>query len=100
MCVLKVVAKWWLLFGSASAGLIASDHWTSKQLPNTPDQIQVSHAISRIGALYSVVPGVAAFYLAGTARGNERLRETGLIGAEAVADALAVTSVLKVAAWR
>lgn len=93
-------AKWWLLFGTATGGLIASDKWTSKQLPNTPDQIAVSRAASRFGAAYTVAPGVLAFYAIGAARGDERMRETGLIGAEALANAVLVNAALKVATWR
>lgn len=93
-------AKWWLVFGSATAGLIASDRWTSKQLPNTPDQISGSSVISQFGAAYSVVPGVLAFYVIGARRGDQRLRETGLIGAEALANSLLVNTGLKVATWR
>jgi membrane-associated phospholipid phosphatase len=93
-------AKWWLLFGSATAALIATDHWTSRQLPNTSGQIDVSHVTSGFGAGYSVVPGVVTFYAAGAIRKDERLRETGLIGAEALANAFVVTTVLKAATWR
>jgi hypothetical protein len=32
-------AKWWVLIGAATGALIATDHWTSQQLPNTKDQI-------------------------------------------------------------
>lgn len=93
-------AKWWLLFGSATAALVATDHWTSRQLPNTPHQIDVSRITSQIGAAYTVVPGVMAFYAAGAIRHDERLRETGLVGAEAIVNAFVVTNVLKVATWR
>ncbi|MBS1855279.1 MAG: phosphatase PAP2 family protein [Acidobacteria bacterium] len=92
--------KWWGLFGSVTAGLVASDRWTSKQLPNTSGQIDVSSITSRFGAAYSVGPGVMALYLGGTLRGDARMREAGLIGAEAVADTFLVGETLKMVTWR
>ncbi|MCX6635875.1 MAG: phosphatase PAP2 family protein [Acidobacteria bacterium] len=93
-------AKWWVLFGSATGALIATDKWTSKQLPNTRDQIRVSGIVSRSGAAYSLIPGVVAFYAAGAIRHDDRLRETGLLGAEALANGFVVSTVFKVATER
>jgi membrane-associated phospholipid phosphatase len=93
-------AKWWALFGSATGALIATDNWTSKQLPNTRDQIRVSGIASRPGAAYSLIPGVVAFYAAGAIRHDDRLRETGLLGAEALANGFVVSTVLKAATER
>ena len=93
-------AKWWVLFGSATGALIATDTWTSKQLPNTRDQIRVSGIVSRPGAAYSLIPGVVTFWAAGAIRHDDRLRETGLLGAEALANAFVVSSVVKAATQR
>jgi membrane-associated phospholipid phosphatase len=93
-------AKWWALFGSATAGLLATDKWTSKALPNTSDQIAVSRWTSRIGAAYSLVPIAGAFYFAGTFSKNERFRETGILGAEALANTFLVENILKTATQR
>jgi len=43
-------AKWWLLFGTATGALIATDHTTSRQLPNTNDQSRFSARVSNVGA--------------------------------------------------
>jgi membrane-associated phospholipid phosphatase len=93
-------AKWWLLFGTATGALIATDHWTSRQLPNTNDQAKFSARVSNVGALYSVVPLTAAFYLGGILTDNAKARETGLLGAQALVDGLVVFEVLKLATQR
>src|SRR5438477_9811270 len=43
-------AKWWLLFGAATGAFIATDHRTSRQLPNTLDQSRFSGRVSNVGA--------------------------------------------------
>ncbi len=93
-------AKWWLLFGAATGALIATDHWTSRQLPNTIDQDRFSARVSNVGALYTVVPLTAAFYVGGVLTDNAKARETGLLGAEALVDGLVVFEVLKLATQR
>jgi membrane-associated phospholipid phosphatase len=93
-------AKWWLLFGAATGTLIATDHWTSRQLPNTSDQTRFSTRVSDVGAGYTVIPVTAAFYLAGVLTDNAKARQTGLLGAEALVDGLVVFEVLKLATER
>ena len=60
----------------------------------------MSRITAKFGAAYTLAPGVLALYAAGAARGDERLRETGLLGAEALVDAILVSNALKVATWR
>jgi len=93
-------AKWWLLFGTATGALIATDHWTSRQLPNTNDQARFSVRVSNVGAAYTVIPVAAAFYVGGVLTDNAKARETGLLGAEALVDGLVVFEVLKLATQR
>jgi membrane-associated phospholipid phosphatase len=93
-------AKWWLLFGTATGALIATDHWTSRQLPNTNDQATFSARVSNVGAAYTVIPATAAFYLGGVLTDNAKARETGLLGAQALVDELVVFEVLKLATQR
>ncbi len=96
----KAEAKWWLVFGGTTAALLASDKWTSKQLPNTSDQIAVSKWTSRLGAGYSLLPISGTFYFIGLGAHDERFRETGILGFEALADTAAVGMVLKLATRR
>jgi len=90
----------WILVGAGTAGLIASDHWTSRQLPNTVDQISISQDISKLGAGYTVVPIAAGFYIGGAFAHNEKARETGILGGEAIIDAAIVGEVVKLATQR
>ena len=93
-------AKWWLLFGTATGALIATDHWTSRQLPNTNDQARFSARISNVGAMYTVIPVTAAFYVGGVLTDNAKARETGLLGAEALVNGVILSEVLKFATRR
>ncbi len=96
----KVNAKWWLIVGGAAGGLIAADKHIMNQLPNTPGQFTVSKWASRFGSSYSVIPISTAFYLYGTHTHQERIRETGLIGFEALIDANITVQAFKLIADR
>lgn len=93
-------APWWIGFGAVTAGLIATDKWTSRQLPNTNDQTKISRYLSDPGAVYTLYPIAGAFYLGGALADNAKLREAGALGAEALTDSLIVVSVLKVISGR
>ncbi len=96
----KKDAKWWILFGGATAALIATDPRTSHLLSNSKEQVLWGNRLSDIGSTYSVVPVAGAFYLAGAFTGNEHARETGFLGGEALLDSLIMVEVLKTAAGR
>jgi membrane-associated phospholipid phosphatase len=93
-------AKWWLIFGAATGALIATDRRTSQQLPNTGDQVAFSRHVSQLGAVYTLVPIAGGFYLGGALTGQSKLRDTGLLGGEALLDGLIVSEVLKAATGR
>jgi membrane-associated phospholipid phosphatase len=90
----------WGLAGAATGVLIESDKWTARQLPNTADQMRVSRFVSRFGAAYTLAPASLAFYFVGSIRKDDRLRETGLLGAEALANSVLVNGALKMATQR
>jgi membrane-associated phospholipid phosphatase len=96
----KADAKWWSIFGVTTAGLIATDRWTSKQLPNTHSQVTVATWTSRLGAAYSLLPISGAFYFIGLGADNDRFRETGILAFEAIANAEIVSTILKMATHR
>lgn len=88
-------AKWWLIFGGATAALIATDKRTSRELPNTADQTSISRAFSQTGAVYTLYPIAAGFYFLGNLADSPKSREVGALGAEALTDSLIVVSILK-----
>ncbi len=93
-------AKWWLIFGGATAALIAADRKMSNGLPNTRAQISASRWASRLGADYSIYPLAATFYIAGKVGDNPRARDTSRIGIEALADAEIAVNIVKVITQR
>ena len=92
--------KFWVIFGAATAGLIASDKSTVKWLPNSSTQVSVSNWTSRIGSAYSLIPISGAFYFIGTGTHDDRFRETGLIAFESLIDTSLVSEAVKLAADR
>ncbi len=91
--------KWWVLVGAATGALIATDHWSSQQLPNSKDQVRFSGYVSNAG-IYALAPLTAGVFLVGVFSDNAKARETGLLGAEALADGLVVFEGIKLATQR
>lgn len=91
----KSDAKWWVLFGGATAGLIAGDYWLSRQLPNTSDQTAVATWTSRLGASYTLIPITASFWAYGRFTDSPRAREVGRIGVETLVNTALVTTAIK-----
>jgi membrane-associated phospholipid phosphatase len=82
----KKDAKWWLIFGGATGGLIAADKYISK---NAPNQLWLQHLgndTSYLGEPYTLLPLTAGFYFGGTAFHSDHFREMGLLAFEALAD--------------
>jgi membrane-associated phospholipid phosphatase len=93
-------AQWWLTFSAITGVLVATDRRTSRQLPNTADQRTFSRDLSQLGAAYTLIPILGGFYVSGVLAKDAKLRGTGLLGGEAVVDALVVSEVLKLATGR
>ena len=96
----KKNAKFWAIFGVATVALIATDKRTVAQLPNSSGQVSVSTWASRFGAAYTLIPVSAGFYFLGTGTHQDGLRETGLIGFEALIDSNVVVEAIKLVANR
>jgi hypothetical protein len=90
----------WAGFAAITAGLIESDHWSSRQLENSRGQVRWANHISNIGSMYTIIPVAAGFYGFGVLKNDSKSRETGVLGAEAMIDALVVSEALKFAAGR
>jgi len=88
-------AKWWLIAGGVTAGLIAADHHIADAFENSRGQVRWGGRISRIGASYTLVPLVAGYYGYGVWRDHAKAREIGVLGTESILDSLIVAGVLK-----
>lgn len=96
----RTSAKWWILAGVGTAGLLAADHPVSQALPMSGSTVHFGTVGSRTGQWYSVFPAAGALYGLGLWGHNTKLQEAGLLSLEALADADITTSVLKVVARR
>jgi membrane-associated phospholipid phosphatase len=96
----RAFPKYVLPFTIITGALIATDHRTANLLPNTTDQSKWSLRVSQIGAPYTLAGMAATMYLTGKVGGNKKVREVGLLGAEAIAHSQIVTLVLKSATQR
>jgi membrane-associated phospholipid phosphatase len=91
----KQDAKWWAIFGGATAGLIAADRHIQKAAPSNNGLVRAGIDASYLGTPYTLIPITAGFYLAGTAKGSDRFRETGLLAFETMVDVTIMQVVLK-----
>jgi len=91
----KKDAKWWLIFGGATGGLIAIDKYVSKNAPTSPRLQTLGTDVSYLGEAYTLLPVAAGFYFGGTAYGSDHFREAGLLSFEALADVTIVQLALK-----
>src|ERR1700693_4286218 len=96
----KSDVKWWAIFGAATGALIATDKWTERRLPNTPDQVRLGNYTSNLGTAYTLIPISAAFYLLGTAKSDERFRESGMLSFETLIDTTLIEAAIKTATNR
>ena len=88
-------ARWLVPLGAGTAAFIATDRRTGDEIGEFHDQLNVSRYVSYAGSAYSVGSVALTFYLAGRAKHDERARETGVLGAEALVDSAIVVTVLK-----
>ncbi|MBV9925547.1 MAG: phosphatase PAP2 family protein [Acidobacteria bacterium] len=93
-------ARWLVPLGLTTAALIATDRRTAGALHNDEPRLEASRDVSYAGSLYTASALAAASYFVGRSSSNPRLRETGLLGAEALADSIIVYSALKEVAQR
>jgi membrane-associated phospholipid phosphatase len=96
-------AKWLAPLGLSTLGLIATDQSTSSELVEYGDnlsRLRISKDISRLGSIYSTGGVAGILYLTGRTTHNDRLTETGLLGAEALINGVIVASALKTATQR
>ena len=87
--------RWVAPIAAGTAAFIATDRKTGDWIAGYPDLKPISDGISYAGTVYSVGGAALTFYVIGRATHNDRARETGLLGAEALVNSLIVVSVVK-----
>ena len=88
-------ARYLAPLGLGAAALIATDQRTGDEIAESTRPLNASRIISHAGSAYGVGAVAATFYLAGRAGHNDRARETGILGAEALIDSGIVVTVVK-----
>ena len=88
-------ARWLAPVSLGTAALIATDRRTGDEIAESRGLGNASRIVSYAGSAYGVGGIAATFYLFGRARHDERARETGLLGAEALIDSAIVVTALK-----
>lgn len=79
--------------GLSTALLIATDRRSASEIDD--HRHRLSRGFSEAGALYTTGGIAATLYVVGRKTGNQRLRETGLLGAEAIINGQIVATSLK-----
>jgi membrane-associated phospholipid phosphatase len=91
--------RWFAPLGTITGLSFAYDPQISKRFVNKGTHVKTFQSFSTAGALTFVGLGAGA-YLWGVRTGDDRMRETGVLSAEAVADAMAFGTVLKYSSQR
>jgi len=90
-------ARWLAPIGFGTAALIATDRRSGDEIAESTSQLHISRIVSYGGSVYGVAAVTGAFYFAGRATHNDRARETGILGAEALIDSgILVTAVKEI----
>ena len=88
-------AVWLVPLAGGTAALIATDQSTGDEIAESHKQLNASRIVSYAGSSYGAGGVALAFYLFGRAKHDDRARETGLLGAEALVDSGIVATALK-----
>jgi membrane-associated phospholipid phosphatase len=88
-------ARWLAPLGIGTAALIATDQSTGDEIAEFHKQLKASRIVSYAGSGYGAGGVALTFYLFGRAKHDDRARETGLLGAEALIDSAIVATALK-----
>ncbi|MCU1299973.1 MAG: Membrane-associated phospholipid phosphatase [Candidatus Sulfotelmatobacter sp.] len=92
---------WLIPFAGSTSAAFAYDQDALRQVGTAnKGLIDKSETVSEFGSPYATFGEAGALYLLGALKHNDHLRETGVLGAEAVADASLVAGGLKLATNR
>jgi len=87
--------KWVIPSGIGLMALIATDRITGDEMFESNRQLKASRAISHAGSIYGLGAVATSFYLIGRKKGDYRMRETGLLSAEALVNSMIAEAALK-----
>ena len=91
-------STWLVPFAGATGAAFAYDQDALRQIGTTNKSlVNKSETVSEFGSPYATFGEAGALYLLGALKHNEHMRETGILGAEAVANASLVAEGLKLA---
>jgi hypothetical protein len=86
----RVDAKWILPSSIGAMALITTDRITGDEIGEAERQVKVSQIVSYAGSIYGIGALATTFYLIGRNTHNDRVRETGILTAEATIDSIIV----------
>jgi len=92
--------RWIVPLAGGTAALFATDRESGDWVSGHPDLVDPSVAISYAGSAGTLSAAAVTFYLVGRATHNDRARETGLLGGEALVDSILVITAIKAATQR
>ena len=87
--------KWWIIFGGATAALVAADQHIENAAPTNSTLVHLGNDFSYLGTAQTLVPIAATMYLIGSGSHEERFRETGLLSFEALISSTIVQEAVK-----
>lgn len=96
----KADAIWFIPFAGATAAAIYYDPEAMKHIGTSSSQRSFGSTVSQYGAPYVTIGVAGGLYLMGVIAHAQHLRETGLLGGEAVVDSLILAEGLKLATNR
>jgi len=91
---------WLLPFAGATTLAVYNDRQALRELGHNQSSIDTSHSISQFGSPEVTIGAGVGLYALGLLSKNDKLGETGRLGAEAVADASVVAEGIKLATNR
>ncbi|HEV8384686.1 MAG TPA: phosphatase PAP2 family protein, partial [Candidatus Acidoferrales bacterium] len=91
---------WLIPFAGATAAAIATDARAVRDIDPNATYVKATRRFTLTGAPYTLLGASGATYLIARATHNDRLKETGALGAEAIADSILVVTALKLATNR
>jgi hypothetical protein len=88
-------APWAAPLALGTAALIVTDQQTGDEMAESSRQLNASRVVSYAGSAYGVGAITAGFYVFGRAKHDDRARETGILGAEALVDSAILVTAIK-----